>query len=116
MTSREQVPEPMDARAFQILLSVAGEARHGYAIRQEVERRTDGAVRLWPATLYGMLAQLSADGLIEETEAPGGVEADPRRRYYELTPAGRRALAHEAARLDRLARLARARLALGDAT
>jgi DNA-binding PadR family transcriptional regulator len=98
----------LDAKAFHILVAVAAGPSHGYAIRQEVEARTDGVVRLWPATLYGQLAALAADGLIQESPAPAG--DDPRRRYYTITPAGRRLLSAEAARLDSLARLARARL------
>lgn len=103
----------LDRKAVEILISLAAEPRHGYAIRQEVEARTDGTVRLWPATLYGTLAGLAEGGLIEETEGPGGADDDPRRRYYQLTAAGRSALAREATRLDELARLARSRLALG---
>lgn len=105
----------LDARAFQILVSLAPVPKHGYAIRQEVEARTEGAVRLWPATLYGTLAELAESGLIEETESPEGPDDDPRRRYYALTPAGRAALQAEAARLEALARLARTQLALAEA-
>jgi DNA-binding PadR family transcriptional regulator len=108
--------DPLDPKTFQILLSLAAEQRHGYAIRQEVEQRTQGAVRLWPATLYGILAGLAERGLIEETEGPGGEEDDTRRRYYLLTPAGRGALAREAARLEHLVQLARSRLALKEGT
>jgi len=108
------MPE-LDARSFQILVSLAPVPMHGYAIRQEVEARTEGAVRLWPATLYGTLAELAEDGLIEETASPEGPDDDPRRRYYALTPAGRAALRSEAARLESLARLARTRLALAEA-
>lgn len=98
----------LDAKAFHILVALAGGPSHGYAIRQEVEARTNGTIRLWPATLYGQLAELADTGLIQETAAAAG--DDPRRRYYALTPAGRRLLSAEAARLDSLARLARARL------
>lgn len=103
----------MDPKAFHILTSLAAGPMHGYAIRQEVEGRTEGAVRLWPATLYGTLAELSTSGLIEETESPGGAEDDPRRRYYALTGRGRAVLGAEAARLEELARLARTNLSLG---
>ena len=103
-------PAFVDPKAFQILVALAGGPAHGYAIRQEVERRTDGAVRLWPATLYGLLADLAADRLIQEAAPPDGPVDDPRRRYYALTPAGRRLVAAEAARLEALARLAKSRL------
>jgi DNA-binding PadR family transcriptional regulator len=100
----------MDPKSFHILVVLAGGPLHGYAIRQDVERRTDGDVRLWPATLYGTLSQLEDRGWIEETDSPGGPDDDPRRKYYELTADGRSALAAEAARLEGLARLARSRL------
>ncbi len=108
------MPE-LDPRSFQILVSLAPAPKHGYVIRQEVEKRTDGEVRLWPATLYGTLAELTERGLIEETSSPAGPGDDPRRRYYALTPAGRSALGAEAVRLEGLARLARAKLSLGEA-
>lgn len=104
-----------DDKAFQILLALARQPQHGYAIRQEVEARTEGQVRLWPTTLYGLLAELTARGLIEETESRGGPDDDPRRRYYALTREGRRYLASEAARMESLARLARQSLGLGKA-
>ena len=105
----------LDAKTFHILLSLAREPRHGYAIRQEVEARTEGGVRLWPATLYGTLSELAEAGLIEETGSPAGPEDDARRKYYAITTAGRGALAAEATRLEDLARMARARLSPGEA-
>jgi DNA-binding PadR family transcriptional regulator len=105
----------MDPKQFHIMVVLAAEPLHGYAIRQEVEERTDGRIRLWPATLYGTLKALAGSGLIEETGSPSGPDDDPRRRYYALTVEGRRRLEREAARLEGLARLARARLALGSA-
>lgn len=105
----------MDPKSFQILAALAGGPSHGYAVRQEVESRTDGAVRLWPATLYGTLAELHDRGWITEVPSPVGDEDDPRRRYYSLTDDGRRALADEAQRLEELAGLARSRLAAEEA-
>lgn len=104
----------MDPKSFHIMLVLASEPLHGYAIRQEVEERTDGSVRLWPATLYGTLKELTKRGWIEKTDAPGGGEDDPRRRYYALTGEGRRVLSEEASRLEDLAGLARSRLATGE--
>lgn len=106
----------MNPKSFHILLVLASEPLHGYAIRQEVEERTGGEVRLWPATLYGTLKDLSERGWIEETESPGGSDDDSRRRYYALTAAGRVVLMEEASRLEELARLALRRLALGEAS
>ena len=100
----------MDPKSFHILVVLAGGPLHGYAIRQDVEERTEGEIRLWPATLYGTLSALEERGLIAETESPGGPDDDPRRKYYALTAEGRSALSAEAARLEGLARLARSRL------
>jgi len=61
-----------DDKAFHILVALARQPLHGYAIRQEVEARTEGQVRLWPTTLYGLLSDLTGRQLIEETEGPGG--------------------------------------------
>lgn len=105
----------MDAKSFHILVSLAPAPMHGYAIRQEVESRTEGGVRLWPATLYGTLSELAESGLIEETAGPGGPDDDARRKYYALTAEGRSVLSAEAARLEKLVRLARAGLSLGEA-
>lgn len=101
----------LSTKAFHILVVLAGRPLHGYAIRQEVEERTAGAIRLWPATLYGALAELTGRGLISEMSPPADESADARgRRWYALTPEGRRALAAEASRLEELAQLARRRL------
>lgn len=105
---------PLKQTWLHILLAVAGGHRHGYAIRQEVEDRTEGRVRLWPATLYGTLARLTEEGLLEETdENPDADDDDPRRRYYRLTTFGAEVLEAETRRLEELVRLARSRRPLG---
>jgi len=89
---------------------LANEAQHGYAIMQEVLERTDGKIRLWPATLYGTLERLlHADLIAEVNRRPPVGEDDARRRYYQLTPLGRRVLAAECARLEDLVRVIRAK-------
>ena len=94
---------------FHILVSVADQERHGYAIMQDVHSRTDGQLRLGPGTLYGSIKRLLHDGLIEELdERPDPENDDVRRRYYRITPRGRRAAIEEASRLARLLRQARA--------
>lgn len=93
---------------FYILLALSHEHRHGLSIAREAEALSDGRVRLWPASLYGSLQELSDRRWIEEVpEHP--VEESERRRYYRLTRAGRQALTAEAEHLARVARLARAR-------
>lgn len=101
---------PLRANWFYILLSLAGDEQHGYGIMQEVLERTDGKVRLWPATLYGSLKQLIEAGLIEESAArPAAQFDDPRRRYYKLTRLGRRVLDLESERLEGLVRALRSK-------
>lgn len=99
---------PLTPVVFEILISLAGEERHGYAILRDVEERTEGRLRLHAGTLYRALGRLVDDGLLEETEGPAEGE-DERRRYYRLTAPGRRVAGAEAARLERQVRSARAR-------
>jgi DNA-binding PadR family transcriptional regulator len=92
---------------FHILLCLADGEQHGYAIMQEVLERTDGKVKLWPATLYGSLRRLTEEGFIQESRRRE--PDDERRRYYRLTPEGRQALQAEIQRLEDLVRAARAK-------
>ncbi|HEV2983810.1 MAG TPA: PadR family transcriptional regulator [Vicinamibacterales bacterium] len=95
--------------AFHILIAVADRERHGYAIMQDVAARTDGKLRIGPGTLYGSIKRLLHDGLIEELdERPDPDKDDVRRRYYRITPLGRRVAIEETARLAKLVRQARA--------
>jgi DNA-binding PadR family transcriptional regulator len=92
---------------FQVLLALAAGHGHGYAVMGFVEDVTRGEVRLAPGTLYRTIARLLADGLV--VEAGGGdpgAPHDARRRYYELTPAGRVAARREAGLLAELTRAA----------
>ncbi len=96
---------------FHILTALAGRDLHGSGIVRDVQKQTNGALHLWPATLYGTLDALADEGWIEELEGgerPAGVSE--RRRYYRITPAGRKALADEARRLAAIAGTARRRL------
>jgi DNA-binding PadR family transcriptional regulator len=95
-------------RSLLILASLAEGERHGYAIKKDVAARTGGEVRLGSTTLYRLLGQLLDDGLIEESEArPAAHLDDERRRYYRVTAAGKRTLAAELRRLERLVLAAR---------
>jgi DNA-binding PadR family transcriptional regulator len=94
-----------------ILLVLADGARHGYAIKLEVERRTEGTVRVGPGTLYEAIQRLEDGGLIEEMPAArdeivNGQEAQ--RRYYQLTDRGWKALRDEMRALGQLVDAARA--------
>jgi DNA-binding PadR family transcriptional regulator len=105
---------PLTPAVFHILLALADADRHGYAIAQEVARRTDGDVRLGPGTLYGTLTRMIEARLIEEHARPRAraTAADERRRYYRLTTFGRQVARAEARRLDRLVDIARAKALL----
>ncbi len=94
---------PLTPVAFEILLALAGEDLHGYAILQAVDARLGGLLPLRTGTLYRSLARLLDDGLIEETEG------DERRRFYRITSHGREVAALEAERLAGQVAAARAR-------
>jgi len=94
--------------AYHMLLALAGGERHGYAIMLEVNRLSEGAVRLGPGTLYRSLKSLLEQGLIEESgERPDPVHDDERRRYYRLTDLGQQVAQAETQRLARLVERAR---------
>jgi len=108
MAKRPPAPEeflPLSEIAWEILLTLVDEDRHGYAILLEVERRTAGRLELLPGSLYRAIHRFRKQGLVEER--PGARSADPRRRVHRLTPLGRRVLAAEAARLAAKVRSAR---------
>jgi DNA-binding PadR family transcriptional regulator len=111
--SEAPLPEsflPLKPHWFHILLSLAGQERHGYGIMREALDRTGGKVRLWPATLYGTLKRLIEAELIEESDdRPAPRFDDERRRYYRITWLGRRVLAAEIQRLEELVRSIRAK-------
>jgi DNA-binding PadR family transcriptional regulator len=100
---------PLTAAMFHVLVAVADEDRHGYAIIKDVSARTEGAVELGTGTLYGIVRRALAEGLAEETaRRPAAKDDDPRRRYYRLTPFGRKVVAAETERLERMVSVARA--------
>jgi DNA-binding PadR family transcriptional regulator len=99
---------PLTPAVFHILVTLGDGEAHGYAIMQEVGRRSGGSVRLGPGTLYGAISRLLEDELIEESEErPDPKMDDTRRRYYRLTRFGGEVLAAETERLAQLVRAAR---------
>jgi DNA-binding PadR family transcriptional regulator len=89
-----------------IMLSLLRGELHGYAIMQEVEKLTEGAMRLGPGTLYTTLPKLLDAGLVEESAHKLAEGDDERRRYYRLSYQGRAAVVEETRRLQRLVRYA----------
>lgn len=100
---------PLTPAMFHVLLALAGEDMHGYAILKEVALRTAGEVKLSTGTLYGIIKRLLNDGLIVERRDRLAAHDDERRRYYRLTIQGRAIAAAEAARLEKVVALARSR-------
>lgn len=120
---------PLTPVVLHILLSLAdgspaGESpgKHGYAVAQEVESATGGQVRMGPGTLYGSIQRMLSAALIEEVAHPrpaararvASGDEDERRRYYRLTPLGRRVLELELGRLAQVVRFARQKRLLRD--
>ena len=108
---------PLTPVAFDILLALGEEERHGYAIMREVEDRTGGAVSLHPGTLYRAIGRLVDAGLLEElAERPTPDLDDQRRRaYFRLTKLGHRVAVGEAKRLESLVGAARLKRFLREA-
>jgi DNA-binding PadR family transcriptional regulator len=99
---------PLPAATFHILMAVAYEDRHGYAIIQDVAARTGGELKLSAGTLYRSVQRMLEQGLITETrERPAPELDDERRRYYRITPLGSAVAKAEVTRLAKLVRLAR---------
>ena len=100
---------PLSPASLHVLLALAGDDLHGYAIMQEIARHSGGKYKVGPGTLYDNLQKLIERQWIQELGARKN-DDDPRRRYYHLTSAGQEALAAETARLAEVVREARSRL------
>jgi DNA-binding PadR family transcriptional regulator len=101
---------PLAPAVFHILLSLAEGERHGYALKREIARRTDGKLSMGPGALYGAIGKMLEQGLIEESDdRPDPHLDDERRRYYRVTAFGRKVALAEAARMRTLAGMAAAR-------
>ena|ERR1035438_9333371 len=114
---KKPIPNPVDALlplslpVFHMLLALSEGERHGYALKREILRRTDGKLNLGSGALYGSINKMLEQGLIEESEErPDPHLDDERRRYYRITPLGSRVAEAEAARLRQLVRLAESSL------
>jgi DNA-binding PadR family transcriptional regulator len=112
------MPSDMRRHWFFILLSLAERDRHGSGIVRDVLELTAGELRLWPVTLYGSLDELRENAWIRELdEAPEDEEDRGHRRWFRITPQGRRALNAEMKRMQSLVTIAQRRLAgYGDAS
>ena len=107
-----ELPRP-SLTVFHMLLELAEGERHGYALKRAILQRTDGKLNLGSGALYGSINKMLEDGLIVESdERPDPHLDDERRRYYRITPLGRRVAQAEAVRLRELVKLAESRLQL----
>src|SRR5262245_47804500 len=110
----DETRSPLSTQVFQILLSLLDGELHGYALIQDIRRRTDGEIVLTASTLYAAVKRLVVSAWIEEVEydtpPPGH---DERRRYYRITARGRAAARGEAQRLERLTAMAREKRLIG---
>ena len=105
---------PLTPVEFHILLSLSDDARHGYAILQDVEQRTGGQIKLRTGTLYTVIKRMLDGEWLEEQDGEAG-DSDARRRYYRLTPRGREVLRAEARRLQSLVVMAQDKRVIGPA-
>ena len=104
---------PLKPTDFLIMLMLAQGERHGYRLMQEIAERTSGHIQLEAGSLYRTIRRMQDDALIEESSRrPAADLDDERRRYYRLTPFGRRVVAAEAVRLRELVRIAELSLLL----
>jgi DNA-binding PadR family transcriptional regulator len=104
----EEEQLPLTPAMFHVLLALVDEEMHGYGILKEVERRTEGKVRLSAGTLYGIIKRLNGESwIVESSKRPAAGLDDERRRYYRLTELGRRVAVTEARRLEELLEMAR---------
>ena len=102
---------PLAPATLHILLALAGERMHGYAIMQEILRQSNGRYKLGPGTLYDNLQRLMKQELVEEVHVSPEEETS-RRRYYRLSSLGRGVLSAEIVRLEGVVRAARVHLKL----
>jgi DNA-binding PadR family transcriptional regulator len=105
-------PLPLTEPVLLVLLSLAEQPRHGYAILKDVEHMSGGRVVLSTGTLYGALQRLLRQGWIERFVED---EASRDRRAYRLTSRGRHILQLEVERMRHLSRLAGLRIARKEA-
>ena len=106
---------PLTLPVFHMLLSLTEGERHGYALKREILQRTEKRINLGSGALYGAINKMLEQGLIVESdERPDPHLDDERRRYYRITPSGRRVLEAETKRLSELVQLAQLRLGIPD--
>lgn len=116
-SSSHEAQLPLKAVDVLVLTMLSAGDRHGYGIRQDIIDHTSGSIALEAGNLYRTIRRLEADGLIDESgRRPAADSDDERRRYYRLTPFGKRVLAAELERLRTLVKLGEERRIIAPAT
>jgi len=105
-------PKPLSEAVLLILLSLADQPRHGYALMKDIEDLSRGRVRMSTGTLYGALRRLLEDEWIERFEQE---DTSREKQAYRLTSEGRKQLRFELDRMRQLTRAAGTRLRTGEA-
>src|SRR5688572_7636923 len=106
-TSTPESHLPLRPLELLVLAMLAEGDRHGYGIRQAILEHTSNAIEVEAGNLYRHVRRLDKAGLIEESgRRPAADSDDERRRYFRMTPLGRRVLAAEMLRLRALVRYA----------
>ncbi|MEX1183677.1 MAG: helix-turn-helix transcriptional regulator [Gemmatimonadota bacterium] len=98
---------PLSPLTMSILLALAGGDKHGYALMQEIDEQTEGALRPGTGSLYAALQRLLDEGLITDSAKARPAGEDARRKTFRITPAGRAAARAEVARMVRVLEHAR---------
>lgn len=98
---------PMKPLEFSVLLVLSQGADYGYGIVKRIAERDAGGIRLAPSNLYYVLDRMMGEGLVEEVDMEDPSADGVRRRFFGITPMGRRVLAEEARRLAGVVRTAR---------
>lgn len=93
MTSRSQTDALRGSLDLLVLKTLSLEPMHGWGISQRVQQISGGALEVNQGSLYPALQRLEKEGVIRSDWQM--TENNRRARYYELTPAGRRALGEE---------------------
>jgi len=100
--------QPLTPAVFHILLALVDGEKHGYSIMKDVEKQTEGKLKMGPGTLYGSIKRMLTAGFIAEAdERPDPTLDDERRRYYRLSDLGLKALSVESYRLEQAVKVAR---------
>ena len=108
MTENSVKQPPLTPAVFHILLALADGEKHGYSIMKDVEKQTEGRLKMGPGTLYGSIKRMLTAGFIEEAdERPDPALDDERRRYYRLSDLGQKVLSTESQRLEQAVKVAR---------